>query len=112
MGDYKLKFWQSQNGERPVRDWVVSLEHEQKKKVDRLFKLLEEFGPALRMPNGKSLGGGLYEARDDSKGPGFRVYYQRIGALILVLLVGGDKSTQDRDIKTARLRMLNLEREK
>lgn len=32
-------------------------------------------------------------------GPGYRVYYAFLGANRLVLLLGGDKSTQDRDIK-------------
>ena len=39
--------------------------------------LLEELGPALRMPNGKSLEGGLFDLRDDSKdskGRGFLFY--------------------------------------
>lgn len=34
-------------------------------------------------------------------GPGYRVYYTQRGAVLVVLLCGGDKSTQDRDIKTA-----------
>jgi putative addiction module killer protein len=35
-------------------------------------------------------------------GPGYRVYYQERGELIILLLCGGDKSTQDRDIRTAK----------
>ncbi len=34
-------------------------------------------------------------------GPGYRVYFQRRGDTIIVLLYGGDKGTQARDIKTA-----------
>jgi len=48
----------------------------------------------------KSLGGGLTEMRIDY-GPGCRVYYLRRGAVIVVLLCGGDKATQQRDIKRA-----------
>jgi putative addiction module killer protein len=105
MSEYKLVFWESVRKERPVREWLVALPLSQKKKVDMLLKLIEQFGPALRMPNGKPLGEGLYEARDDSKGPGFRIYYQKFGNAILVLLVGGNKSSQKRDIETARSRM-------
>jgi len=35
-------------------------------------------------------------------GPGYRVYFQRRGSLLIVLLCGGDKSTQARDISTAK----------
>ncbi|MCB5205421.1 type II toxin-antitoxin system RelE/ParE family toxin [Neorhizobium sp. T786] len=35
-------------------------------------------------------------------GPGYRVYFQQRGDLIIVLLCGGDKSTQDKDIRTAK----------
>ena len=35
-------------------------------------------------------------------GPGYRVYFVKKGALFVVLLAGGDKSTQDRDITRAK----------
>ena len=35
-------------------------------------------------------------------GPGYRVYYTRRGEVVYLLLLGGDKSTQDRDIKRAK----------
>ena len=34
-------------------------------------------------------------------GPGYRVYFKRSGLEVLILLAGGDKSTQGKDIKTA-----------
>ncbi|AKV59188.1 type II toxin-antitoxin system RelE/ParE family toxin [Corynebacterium riegelii] len=34
-------------------------------------------------------------------GPGYRVYYTRLGAITVFLLAGGDKSSQDKDIRTA-----------
>ena len=49
----------------------------------------------------KSLGGGISELKIHY-GPGYRVYYTERNGLIVVLLAGGDKSTQERDIVKAR----------
>jgi putative addiction module killer protein len=49
----------------------------------------------------KPVGEGVSELRIDY-GPGYRVYFVQRGATLVVLLAGGDKRTQDRDIATAR----------
>ena len=49
----------------------------------------------------KPVGEGISELRIPY-GPGYRVYFVKQGALLVVLLAGGDKSTQDRDIRVAR----------
>jgi len=48
----------------------------------------------------KAVGEGISELRIDY-GPGYRVYYKKLGQKMVILLVGGDKSTQPKDIKTA-----------
>jgi putative addiction module killer protein len=48
----------------------------------------------------KPVGAGVSEMRIDF-GSGYRVYYQQRGSLVLLLLSGGDKCTQDADIKRA-----------
>ncbi|MGQ0621198.1 MAG: type II toxin-antitoxin system RelE/ParE family toxin [Panacagrimonas sp.] len=49
----------------------------------------------------KPVGEGISEMRIDY-GPGYRVYFMRRGLLLVVLLCGGDKSTQDQDIVLAK----------
>ena len=49
----------------------------------------------------KPIGGGISEMRVDY-GPGYRVYFVQRGETLVILLAGGDKSTQDRDIARAR----------
>ena len=48
----------------------------------------------------KPVGEGLSELRIDY-GPGYRVYYKKRGREMIILLAGGDKRTQARDIRTA-----------
>ncbi|WP_187431439.1 type II toxin-antitoxin system RelE/ParE family toxin [Roseobacter fucihabitans] len=49
----------------------------------------------------KPVGGGISELRVNY-GPGYRIYYLQRGSLVVVLLCGGDKGTQTKDIKTAK----------
>lgn len=48
----------------------------------------------------KPIGEGVSELRIDY-GPGYRVYFKKLGKTVVVLLAGGDKRTQNKDIKTA-----------
>ncbi|MGB4334881.1 MAG: type II toxin-antitoxin system RelE/ParE family toxin [Chromatiaceae bacterium] len=53
------------------------------------------------------LGGGVSEMRIDF-GPGYRIYYTRRAEIVYLLLVGGDKSTQARDIQRAKTLLKSL----
>jgi putative addiction module killer protein len=78
--------------------WILSLRDDRAKakialRVDRL---------ALGNPGDvKPVGGGLSEMRIDY-GPGYRVYYGKPGDSIVLLLCGGTKNGQSRDIKKAK----------
>lgn len=97
--------------------------------MHRLFRT-EEFDAwlrALRDPRGKarilarlrsaeagnfgdcaSVGGGVLEMRVHF-GPGYRVYFTQRGRSVYLLLCGGDKRSQERDIREARRMVRNLE---
>ncbi|WP_304596514.1 type II toxin-antitoxin system RelE/ParE family toxin [Adlercreutzia caecimuris] len=61
----------------------------------RRVSLTGNFGDA------KPVGDGVFELRIDY-GPGYRVYYSQRGREIVLLLIGGDKSSQQKDIDKAK----------
>lgn len=80
------------------KNWLKNLKDIQAKAaIARRIKRLQGglFGDC------KSLGGGLFEMRIDT-GKGWRVYYFQTGNTIYILIHGGNKSTQQADIATAR----------
>ncbi|MDD2556759.1 MAG: type II toxin-antitoxin system RelE/ParE family toxin [Desulfuromonas sp.] len=48
-----------------------------------------------------SVGGGVYEMREFF-GPGWRMYYRQCGNTLIIMLGGGDKASQPKDIKLAK----------
>ncbi len=49
----------------------------------------------------RSIGEGIHELKIDF-GPGYRVYFRNLERTVIILLAGGDKDSQDRDIKFAK----------
>jgi putative addiction module killer protein len=77
--------------------WLKTLRDDQAKtRVIRRIALLERGG----LGDCKPLRNGVWELRVDY-GPGYRIYYGMVGKTIVLLLCGGDKRTQDRDIANA-----------
>jgi len=93
----EIKKLELQNKLVPFDEWFDSLRDRKKQvAVDaRLTRVRAgDFGDC------KSVGGGVFELRI-ALGPGLRVYYGLQGQQVVILLGGGDKSTQARDIRRA-----------
>jgi putative addiction module killer protein len=72
----------------------------------RIMMRLDRVGEG-HFGDAKSVGEGIGELRIDA-GPGYRIYFARYGRTVIVLLCGGDKDSQDRDIAKAKSIMREL----
>ena len=90
--------FRARDGQVPFEEWLDDLKD--KRAVARVLARLAR----VRLGNlgdCKPVGEGVSELRVDY-GPGYRVYFGQKGRTLVVLLCGGDKRTQDRDIRLAR----------
>ncbi len=95
----QIELYETKEGKVPFSIWLKSLNDAKARarvrvRIDRLKRGL--FGDS------KSVGEGVYELRIDY-GPGYRVYFGKVGLTIVLLLCGGDKSTQSEDIRKAKI---------
>lgn len=93
----KIVLLELDNGKVPFETWYQNLSLLLQRAVDaRLTRLaVGNFG------DHKSVGSGPFELRI-MKGPGLRVYYGLKGLELVILIGGGDKSTQKKDIDKAK----------
>lgn len=94
---YTLKGLVLENGSCPIEDWIKGIRDTQTKQ--RIQSRLDRIERG-NMGDCRPVGEGVFEFRMDF-GAGYRIYYALTGTTLIVLLVGGDKSTQDRDIALA-----------
>lgn len=93
----QIELYVARDGGSPFEEWLTGLKDTKARakirvRLDRLS--LGNLGDC------KSVGSGIFELRVDF-GPGYRVYFGQIGDAVVVLLCGGDKSSQAKDIKNA-----------
>ena len=78
-------------------EWFASLRDQKARaRIDVRIRRLSLGNPG----DVKPIGSGVSELRIDY-GPGYRVYFLQRGPMLIILLAGGDKRRQDRDIKKA-----------
>lgn len=95
---YNLQYYLEDDGTAPFTEWLSNLRDcDAHARISaRLNRVkLGNFGII------KALGDGVNEIKIDY-GPGYRLYYAMNGKTIVLLLIGGDKSTQKQDIKLAK----------
>ncbi|MGH9948263.1 MAG: type II toxin-antitoxin system RelE/ParE family toxin [Pyrinomonadaceae bacterium] len=90
--------YETENGECQIRDWLDSLDRNVRARVESRLKriMLGNFGDV------KSVGSGVSELRLPF-GKGYRVYLAKFKDEIVLLLCGGDKSSQSKDTEKAKL---------
>ena len=88
-----------QSGRSPFGRWFGALDAVAAAKISAVVARIE----AGNLSNVKGVGGGVLEFRIDF-GPGYRIYFGRNGATIVILLGGGSKKRQSADIDAAHRR--------
>lgn len=97
MIEYSISNYVDDNGKEPIKDWLKSLDGTTRKRILLRFDRLKDsnFGDY------KQLDEYLYELRFNF-GSGYRVYYTLENNVIVLLINGGDKKSQAKDIKKAK----------
>lgn len=91
----------------PVDDWLDSLKAPKAETI--INKAINKLRRGLvTSKNSRSIGSGVFELKIDD-GPGYRVYFGQVGSVV-VLLCGGDKSTQDQDIQKSKAYWVDYEK--
>ena len=93
---FKLVAYTADEGEKPFEDWFSSLDIHAANKVNVYLTRLEQGNTS----NLKPIKGALQELRIDW-GPGYRVYIGKDGDKLIILLGGGTKKHQQKDIDQA-----------
>lgn len=104
---FEVHEYQSAEGESPFGAWFRSLTREAGLKVSTALAKIE----AGNLGDVKPVGGGVSETRIHF-GPGFRVYSGRDGEKVIILLGGGTKKRQQRDIEAAKARWQDYKQRK
>ena len=96
---YEVEYYKTPEGKEPFGEWIAELDAETRARIDARLKRVEggnlgDWGPI----DGS---GGVDELRFKF-GPGYRIYFGRKGNVIVILLCGGDKSTQKKDTLKAK----------
>ncbi len=94
----EIQIYRTPNGRQPFIEWLESIKD---KTTQRRIRTRLAYLKAGNFGDFKSVGDGVFELRLNF-GPGYRIYFGQVSSTIILLLCGGDKSSQVRDIEQAR----------
>lgn len=103
---FELDVYETEDGKRPFSDWLKSIK-DTRTRV-RLTKRLDKVERGS-LGEIRFIDDSIWELKEDF-GPGYRIYYTRVGAKILLLLAGSVKIDQDRTIAKAKEYLADYER--
>src|SRR3954452_21709307 len=92
----EIHYYVASDGHQPFAEWFADLDPIARAKVTRAIARMEQGN----LSNAKSVGEGVLEYRIDF-GPGYRIYFGHDGDTLVILLTGGTKKRQPRDIDRA-----------
>ena len=94
----KLQAYRASNGREPFTEWLISIQdRDTRNRIERRLDRIRSgnFGDY------RSVGAGVFELRFSFRA-GYRIYFGEVDDTIILLLCGGDKSSQTRDIERAK----------
>lgn len=103
----EIKEYLDDQGRSPYAKWFNDLNAQAAAKVVTALSRIEQGNLA----NAKGVGGGVFEYRIDF-GPGYRLYFGKDGETLVILLGGGTKKRQQKDIETAQALWQDYKRRK
>jgi len=103
----EIREYLDRDGHSPYARWFNRLNAAAAVKVVTAVHRMEQ----SNFSNVKGVGAGVYEYRI-SFGPGYRIYFGKDGAKLVILLAGGTKKRQDADIKAAQAYWQDYKRRK
>ena len=103
---YELEYYVTGAGKKPFKEWLEGLRDVSGRAKIRVRLDRVRLG---NLGDNRSVGEGVHELRVDY-GPGYRVYYAVDGSRLILLILGGDKSSQERDITKAKEYWLDHQR--
>lgn len=98
MNQKTIRYYRAKSGKIPFEQWISRLKDS--KTRARIFRRIERVALG-NYGDCKSVGSGVLELRL-AFGAGYRVYFAEENGVAIILLVGGDKSTQQTDIDKAK----------